>query len=147
VIKELVNEVHWVILGACPEHLRPFVHEFHQGVAVDLYPAKLASLNLDLALAPLEDSFFNRCKSNVRLLEYGACGYPVICSNLEAYRDGLPVKRVENRFESWADAIRAHANDLDAAAALGDYLQACVRHDWRLDEAALTAWRDSWLGQ
>jgi glycosyltransferase involved in cell wall biosynthesis len=147
VIKELANEVHWVILGACPEHLRPFVHEFHQGVAIDLYPAKLASLNLDLALAPLEDSLFNRCKSNLRLLEYGACGYPVICSNLEAYRDGLPVKRVENRFESWADAIRAHANDLDAAAALGDYLQARVRHDWMLDGSALAAWRDNWLGQ
>lgn len=147
VIKALANEVHWVILGACPEHLQPFVHEFHKDVAIDLYPARLASLNLDLAVAPLEDSLFNRCKSNVRVLEYGACGVPVICSNLEPYRDGLPVKRVDNRFESWVDAIRAHADDLDAAAALGDYLQACVRHDWMLDGAALAAWRDSWLGQ
>ena len=147
VIKALANEVHWVILGACPERLQPFVHEFHKDVAIDLYPARLASLNLDLALAPLEDSLFNRCKSNVRVLEYGACGVPVICSNLEPYRDGLPVKRVDNRLESWVDAIRAHADDLDAAAALGDYLQACVRHDWMLDGAALAAWRDSWLGQ
>lgn len=147
VIKALANEVHWVILGACPEHLRPFVQELHHEVAIDQYPAKLASLNLDLALAPLEDSLFSRCKSNIRVLEYGACGVPVICSNLEAYRDGLPVKRVDHRFDSWMDAIRAHTNDLDAAAQLGDYLQACVRHDWMLDSVAQTAWRDSWQGK
>ncbi|MCU1759164.1 glycosyltransferase [Pseudomonas sp. 14P_8.1_Bac3] len=147
VIKALADEVHWVFLGACPEHLRPFVHEFHKAVAVEQYPATLASLNLDLALAPLEDNLFNRCKSNVRLLEFGVCGVPVICSNLEAYRDGLPVKRVENRFENWVEAIRAHVDDLDSAAALGDYLQACVRHDWMLDGPALAAWHDSWLGR
>lgn len=147
VIKELASEVRWVVLGACPEHLRPYIHEIHQGVTVGLYPAKLASLNLDLALAPLESSLFNRCKNNLRVLEYGACGYPVICSDIEAYRDGLPVKRVDNRFASWADAIRTHVNDLDAAAALGDYLQACVRREWMLDGDALTEWRDSWLGQ
>ena len=64
---------------------------------------------------------------------------------MEAYRGDLPVKRVENRFEAWADAIRAHAKDLDAAGALGDYLQACVRRDWMLDGPALAEWRDSWL--
>jgi glycosyltransferase involved in cell wall biosynthesis len=147
VIKALANEVHWVMLGACPEHLRPFVHEFHKEVAIDLYPAWLASLNLDLALAPLADNLLHRSKSNLRVLEYGACGVPVICSNLEPYRDGLPVKRVNNCSESWLEAIRAHINDLDAAAALGDYLQACVRQDWLLDGPALTAWRDSWQGK
>ena len=147
VIKALASEVHWVILGGCPDQLRPYVQELHKEVAIEHYPAKLASLNLDIALAPLQDSLINRCKSSLRLLEYGACGFPVICSNIEAYRCELPVKRVENRLECWVDAIRAHANDLDAAAELGDYLQACVRRDWMLDGPAIETWRNTWLGQ
>lgn len=147
VIKELASEIHWVILGDCPDHLRRYMTEIHKGVASEQYPAKLASLNLDIALAPLEDSLFNRCKSNLRLLEYGACGFPVICSDIEAYRCDLPVKYVENRVECWKEAIRAHANDLDSAALLGDYLQASVRRDWMLDRPALDAWRSIWLGQ
>ncbi|QKS82333.1 hypothetical protein [Pseudomonas bijieensis] len=126
-------------------HLRSFIREYHDAVAIDEYPAKLASLDLDLALAPLEDNLFNRCKGNIRLLEFGACGVPVICSDIEAYRGDLPAKRVENRFEAWVGAIRAHIQDLDAAAALGDVLQARVRQDWMLDGAALAVWRDSWL--
>ena len=31
--------------------------EYHPGVPFDLYPEKLASLNLDLALVPLEINF------------------------------------------------------------------------------------------
>lgn len=145
VIKELSEEVDWVFLGGCPEPLRPFIREYHDAVAVDDYPAKLASLNLDLALAPLEDTLFNRCKGNQRLIEFGACGVPVICSDIEAYRGDLPAKRVQNRFETWVDAIRTHVRDLDAAAALGDILQAQVRQDWMFDDAALAAWRDCWL--
>ena len=60
-----------MFFGMCPEKLRPFVHEFHIGLPIDQYPAKLASLDLDLALAPLEQNLFNECKSNLRLLEYG----------------------------------------------------------------------------
>lgn len=145
VIKALASEVHWVMFGACPAHLRDFVHEFHETVGMEQYPAKLASLNLDLAVVPLDNSLFNRCKSNLRLLELGACGVPVICSDVEPYQGLLPVKRVDNRFEAWMDALRAHLADLDAAAALGDYLQSCVRRDWMLDNCALTDWHDSWL--
>ena len=54
VVRDLADEVEWVFLGMCPEKLRPYMHEFHEGVAIADYPAKLASLNLDLGLAPLK---------------------------------------------------------------------------------------------
>ena len=38
-------------------------------------------ISLRLAVAPLEDNLFNACKSNLRLLEYGACAIPVVCSD------------------------------------------------------------------
>lgn len=146
VVKELADEVEWVFFGMCPEKLKPYIHEFHEGVAIERYAKKLASLNLDLALAPVEQNLFNECKSNLRLLEYGACGFPVICSDVRCYQDGLlPVTRVKNRFRDWVDAIRAHINDLDAAAKAGDELRAAVLTGWMLEGESLEAWREAWL--
>lgn len=145
VVKALCDEVDWVFFGMCPQRLRPFVKEFHPGIRIDLYPAALARLDLDLAVAPLEDNLFNACKSNLRLLEYGACAIPVVCSDGPSYRGDLPVTRVNNRFRDWVEAIRMHVNDLDAAAVAGDTLRDCIHRDWMLDEVGLQQWRKAWL--
>ena len=110
-----------------------------------LRPKKLANLDLDLALAPLESHIFNDCKSNLKLLEYGACGYPVVCSDVAAYRCGLPVTRVKNRYKDWVDAIRMHLADLDATAAAGDALRDAIRRDWMLEGPHLNDWLHAWL--
>ena len=145
VIRDLADEVEWVFFGMCPEKLRPYVHDVHEGVPIDDYPAALAALNLDLALAPLEDNTFNACKSNLRLLEYGACGFPVVCSDVACYRGDLPVTRVRNRYLDWVDAIRMHIADLDATAKSGDALREAVHRDWMLTGENLVAWRNAWL--
>lgn len=145
VIQALADEVEWVFFGMCPDRLRPYVHEFHPGVFIDDYPAKLASLNLDLAIAPLEDNLFNRCKTNLRLLEYGACGFPVVCSDIEPYQGDLPVIRVRNRFKDWCDAIRGQLADLDATAGQGDLLREQVLGRWMLDGSNLDVWQSAWL--
>ncbi|BAN49745.1 hypothetical protein PCA10_40130 [Metapseudomonas resinovorans NBRC 106553] len=145
VVKELANEVDWVFFGMCPEAIRPYVKEVHTGVEINKYSKALAALNLDLALAPVEQNLFNECKSNLRLLEYGACGFPVICSDIRCYQGDLPVTRVKNRFKDWVDAIRMHLSDLDGAARLGDELQAVVRRDWMLEGENLELWRRAWM--
>ena len=145
VVRALADEVEWVFFGMCPERLRPYVHEFHPGVFIDDYPAKLTSLDLDLAIAPLEDNLFNRCKTNLRLLEYGACGFPVICSDLEPYQGDLSVTRVRNRFKDWRDAIYEHLADLDATARQGDLLRQQVLGQWLLEGENLQLWRAAWL--
>ncbi|MDF3936913.1 glycosyltransferase [Pseudomonas citronellolis] len=145
VVKALANEVEWVFMGLCPDTLRPYVHEFHRGVPIVDYPRKLASLNLDLALAPLEQNLFNECKSNLRLLEYGACGYPVICTDILCYEGDLPVTRVRNQTSAWIAAIREQLADMDALAAAGDALRHAVQRDWMLEGQHLEAWRAAWL--
>ncbi|WP_176707077.1 glycosyltransferase [Pseudomonas protegens] len=144
VIKALVNDVHWVLIGHCPTHLRAFVHEVYTDVDAG-YAARLASLNLDFALAPLQNTLLNRCRSHERLLEFGALGIPVIGSDLEPHRGDLPVTLVKDGVAPWMDAIRSHMVDLDAAQRLGDTLQQCVRSQWLLDGLHLKAWRDIWL--
>lgn len=151
VVRDLADEVEWVFFGMCPEALKPYVHEFHGGVPIEQYPAKLASLNLDLGLAPLEHNLFNECKSNLRQLEYGVCGIPIICTDIRPYQDGLqaglPVTLVKNRYKDWVDAIRMHINDLDATAKMADELQAKVHAEWMLQGKHLEEWRDAWLGK
>lgn len=144
VVRDLANEVDWVFLGMCPPSLRPYVKEFHAGVEIGHYPALLASLNLDLALAPLEYNQFNECKSNLRLLEYGICGFPVVCSDLRCYAGDLPVTRVKNRYRDWIDAIRMHLNDLDECARQGDLLRERIRKDWMLEGDNLQEWYRAW---
>jgi len=103
VIAELASEVDFVFMGMCPKEIRPYIKEFHKD-----YPAKLASLDLDIALAPLEDNPFNACKSNLRLLEYGAMGWPVVCSDVYPFRTSAPpVTRVGTDPNAWVDAIRS----------------------------------------
>ena len=146
VVRELANEVDWVFFGMCPDDLRPYMHEFHGVIGLDVYPAKLASLNLDLALAPLEFHIFNDCKSNLRLLEYGACGYPVICTDTEAYRGYLPCTRIKtNTTDEWLQAIRMHLADPDASYRMGDELREVVLRDYVLRGDNLRYWEAGWL--
>jgi len=145
VVRELAGEVEWVFMGMCPPALRPYVHEFHRGVNIEKYPARLAGLNLDLALAPLKDNIFNACKSNLRLLEYGACGFPVICSDILCYRGDFPVTRVGNKPKDWIAAIREHLAEPDANAAAGDALRSVVLDNWMLRDEHLLTWRNAWL--
>ena len=140
------NEVEWVFFGMCPDALRPYVHEFHSTIDLQSYPYKLASLNLDLALAPLEFHIFNDCKSNLRLLEYGACGYPVICTDTEAYRGYLPCTKVySNSTDEWLQAIRMHLADPDASYRMGDELREAVHRDFMLRGDNLQHWLWGWL--
>ncbi|MBK8533723.1 MAG: hypothetical protein IPL59_00575 [Candidatus Competibacteraceae bacterium] len=63
------------------------VAEVHPGTPFDaLHPAALAALDLDPAVAPLEHHRFNRAKSNLRLLEYGVLGWPVVCTDILPYQ-------------------------------------------------------------
>jgi len=59
-------------------------------------------------LAPLEDNPFNRCKSNVKWLEYSACGVAGIYSDLPPYacvKSGETGILVRNTANDWYNAL------------------------------------------
>lgn len=146
VVRELADQVDWVFFGMCPKHLMPYIREFHPIINLQAYPRKLASLNLDLAVAPLEFHIFNDCKSNLRLLEYGACGYPVICSDAGAYKGDLSCTRVySNSSQEWLEAIRAHLKDPIASYQMGETLREQVLRDHMLSGENLKKWEWGWL--
>lgn len=147
VVKALAAQVEWVFVGYCPDNLRPYVHEIHGAVPAKSHPQLLVSLNIDVAVSPLQPGMFNECKGHERLLEYGACGIPVICSDVLCSRGdiALPVTWVSNRPQEWLDVIRMHVTDLEATAKTGDTLKSAVLRDWMLEGENLLAWRSIWL--
>lgn len=144
IFKELGDSVHWVVFGHCPTPLRPYVHELHEHTKISDYPAKLASLNLDLAIAPLEINSFNEAKSHLKILEYGILGYPVICTDISPYQGLYPVTRVNNQSKNWVKAIREHINDRQECRNKGEVLKAYVQEHWLL-ENNLNRWLQAWL--
>lgn len=135
-ISKLVENYHdaveWVFFGMAPEGLDGKI-EFHPGVSLEHYPEKLATLDLDLALVPLEDNAFNAAKSNLRLLEFGILGWPVICSDVYPYREA-PVTRVKNRYKDWEKAFLSKISDAAALKNEGDQLKKWVEENYMLED-------------
>lgn len=74
-------------------------------------------LQMDVGIAPLRDTPFNHAKSEIKLLEYSACGIPWVASALSSYtslRDEFGCGRVAKRPHEW---IR-HLNELIGSRAL-----------------------------
>lgn len=107
--------------------------EVHGFVDFSEYPAKLAELAADVAIAPLADVPFNQCKSNVKVLEYWATGYPVVASDVGPYKDTITAGQngllCLSQYD-WFDALKAIRMDPGLRARLAEGGRASVReHD------------------
>ncbi len=73
------------------------------------YPALLTKLRIDVALAPLAHSDFNKNRSALKFYEYSAAGAVTVASNFGpfagAIRDGSDGLLVDNQADSWVRAI------------------------------------------
>ena len=67
------------------------------------------TLRWDLAIAPLRDDAFNRCKSDIKFLDYGALGIPGVFSRVPAYEntvhDGETGLLADNTSKSWEENL------------------------------------------
>jgi len=67
---------------------RPLVG--HRGRFTDWQPNiwdYYEQIDFDIALAPLHDTPFNRCRSPIKALEMAALGIPVVASDIDPYRE------------------------------------------------------------
>ena len=145
VVRKSYQQFDWVFFGMCPDYLRPFAAEVIPAVPFSQYPQALAAARIDIAVVPLVDNRFNRCKSALKLLEFGALGIPVVASDLEPYR-GSPALLVDERPRSWLDALEALAADRRYAKDLGQQLQRWVLANHRLEDR-LHDWRQLLIGE
>ena len=80
-------EFHFV--GSVPRQLEDLRAEGRIKVdpAMDVlnYPREVYERHYDLWICPLQDNVFNRCKSNIKLIEAWAMGVPVLVQRCECY--------------------------------------------------------------
>lgn len=147
IVEALKDEVEWVFLGDAPPMVNSLgvISETFSMVDVAQYPKKLASLNLDLALAPLVPNPFNEAKSDIRILQYGMLGYPVIGTDIFPHQHA-PIIRLRHEPQAWIKAIRERIHDLGALEREGDHLRAWVLNH-RLMEHVLPQYEQAWLGR
>jgi 2-polyprenyl-3-methyl-5-hydroxy-6-metoxy-1,4-benzoquinol methylase len=148
VLATLISEhaVELVAIGPPGEFLR------HAGLPVDVLPnvphdqfkALIASRANAIALVPLDDTPFNRCKSAVKYFDYALAGVPVVASGIEPYatvitdgKDGLLCPDNRDRWLAAATALVTDAGLRREIAARARAL-CLARHD--LDRAA-AAWQ------
>ncbi|WP_047192428.1 glycosyltransferase family 1 protein [Microvirga vignae] len=83
-----------------------------------LFATWLQSMNdLDVGLAPLADTSFNRAKSNIKWMEYSGVGLASILTDIEAYRTAngqdLPALYVKPTINAFYEAMRRLTKDRD----------------------------------
>lgn len=55
--------------------------EHHEWVEIQDYPKKLNSIAADIMIIPRFESYFNRCKSNIKFLEASMCGMATVAQH------------------------------------------------------------------
>ena len=82
--------------------------------AYENFPMVLGSRGWDIAIAPVIDNAFGNCKSDLKVKEYSALGYPVVASDVRPYRDakraGAPVLLAET-YDEWYTALKSLIDD------------------------------------
>lgn len=134
VFEELKSEIEWFFIGMNPVTPNGVVKTFLGAASTQDYLAAMAAMDIDLMIAPLEDNLFNRCKSNLRLLEGGACFFPTIASPVAPYfTDSPPLVAYANSTADWVEEIRKFAKLSEGEKKKhGERL-----HDWVLSKYVL----------
>lgn len=134
ILREFPGQVIFRFLAFVPQELEglPGV-EFWEGTPdLRAFAQMMQRSGFDFALAPLKDNDFNRAKSDLKFLEYGALGIPCLFSNVHPYADS--VVHGHNGFivspdtsEAWYEAIVTMLNHPDERRRMADNAFAEVR--------------------
>lgn len=142
-MQALAGQVEWVLWGDVPAYLRPLASEIHEDVHGN--PDVMASLNLDIALAPQGFGQTDEGTNPRHHLQYGACGYSVIGSDTADYPADLSITRVANSREQWLEAISDHLADRHASRQQAARLREQVVNHWVFDDAYAARWVQGWM--
>ncbi|MFK0298111.1 hypothetical protein ACIQTU_02715 [Brevundimonas sp. NPDC090276] len=102
-----------------PERLAPFgerVAHFRGEPNYSAFLTRLNELGWWVAIAPLEDTPFNRCKADTKWIEYAFCGIPAVVSDLPVYHKACAegAGALAATSEQWLKALRLMLADQQA---------------------------------
>jgi processive 1,2-diacylglycerol beta-glucosyltransferase len=88
---------------------------------------------MDIALAPLLDNDFNRCKSELKILEAGSKYKPFIGTDMITYSRASANIDLCSSEDDWVESIKELVMDKQLRESLGRELGEFVRDEWILD--------------
>ena len=110
------------------------------GVPFELYPSKLAGLNFDIGLAPLIDNEFARCKSYIKVLEYGINNTCVVASNTLPYQEFKDYISLCDTKEDFVNSIIELVDNKELREEKAQELNRIVKLSYMLDSNNSNKW-------
>lgn len=99
------------------------------------WPTKrLPSLNLDIAVAPLLDTEFNKHKSNIKWQEATRMGSAFVASNVGAYKPLKNAVLVDNSVDAWYEALETLVLNKKLRNELVAKSKEELKADWRMED-------------
>ena len=87
---------------------------------------------MDCALAPLGSDKFSQCKSNLKVLEAGAFSLPIICSNVEPYKEFIEQGLVLTPKGDWDGVMKGLISNPKKGIELGAKLHKYVKEKYNI---------------
>ena len=150
-LMEKYPNLYWKNIGAIQkdlirEYFRGWKDEWMDRVSVGAcesvfknYPAWVAQQPWDIAIAPLVDTAFTRCKSHIKWLEYSMYKVPTVASRVYPYHmpiDGVPI--IEDgktgllaANNEWVEKLEMLITDTDLRKRMGQEAYDAVKMNWQ----------------
>jgi glycosyltransferase involved in cell wall biosynthesis len=101
------------------------------------YPKFLNKIDLDIAIAPIKDTQFNRCKSNIKWLEHAMLKTPMVLSDVYPYqvsvthgKDGFLAKSTKD----WVKYLSILIENEEKRKEIGENAYKAVQKDWLIEK-------------
>jgi glycosyltransferase involved in cell wall biosynthesis len=131
------------VLTRLMDKLSGIKYEFHPGVPVAEHASTLCRLALNVGIAPLADTPFNRNKSCVKYYEYAMSGAVTVASHVLPYSTEVPIT-AKNKRESWTHRLE-HVLSADRSALLREQQDWVLTH--RNIETTVELWEQAFAGE
>jgi glycosyltransferase involved in cell wall biosynthesis len=102
----------------------------HPGCNIMDFPQLMTDIRGDIGIAPMEDSLFQRCKSNLRFQTYSMLKMPTVASNAIPYSDCKKYGYVARSEKEWFDILEKLVLDEVARKSMGTKAHNYVKREY-----------------
>jgi hypothetical protein len=146
VIERTRKDFNWHFYGSFPFALKPYVQngdiKYFPWVQLPDFAQTVANSGAQLTFAALQDNHFNRCKSNIKLIEAGAVGIPCVCPDMITYKDAFLKYKTGSEF---IDVIKSALKNQTVYADLCKKSRAYADNFWLDDEKNLMKYHEAYF--
>lgn len=105
VVQQIIKtktEFQWHFYGSYPKAVQQYIEKgemkFFPWVQLPQFPEIMHNSGAQVTFACLQNNEFNKCKSNIKLIESGALGIPCVCPDMVTYKDAFLKYSNDNEF-------------------------------------------------